>query len=221
MTLILASNSPRRKELMKAAGWAFTVDPAQIDEGVLPGESAKNYVRRLAESKGLSTAGRRSPGEFVLAADTTVAIDGEILAKPLDAADAASMLSRLRGRRHEVHTGVAVLRVEDGALFSTLVTTRVDMRCYTPEEMQDYIASGDPLDKAGAYAIQHQGFHPVDQLEGCYSNVVGLPLCAAARLLADAGAPQVDSLPAECHHEGLHGCPLNPFPQARPEADTL
>lgn len=214
MTLVLASNSPRRKELIQAAGWDFTVDPAEIDEDILPGEEASIYVRRLAESKALAVAGRRSPGEIVLAADTTVAVDGEILAKPAGPDDAASMLARLRGRRHEVHTGVAVVRVADGALFSTLVTTGVEMRRYTEEEVQAYIASGDPLDKAGAYAIQNQDFHPVEQIQGCYTNVVGLPLCAAAGLLTGAGARIEDPLPPACHSQGQQGCPLDPSYQA-------
>lgn len=178
--LLLASASPRRRELLRAAGVAFTVTPADIDESMLPGETPRAYVRRVATAKASAVAARE-PGRRVLAADTTVALDGRVLGKPADAAEATAMLSALAGRTHEVHTAVVVL---DGRrVRRRVVTTRVRFRALTAAEIDTYIATGEPFDKAGGYGIQGAGGALVDDVRGSYTNVVGLPLAQALALL--------------------------------------
>ncbi len=213
--IYLASNSPRRRQLMAAAGWTFQVVSAPVDESVLPDEAPAVYVRRLAEEKAQAALVVLPPAAvgWVVAADTTVADpqgDGfEILGKPADAADARRMLRQLRARIHQVYTGLAVLRLQDRALRSATVATDVPMRPYTEAEIDAYIASRDPLDKAGAYAIQHPVFCPAPTLHGCYPNVVGLPVCRLAGLLADLDGPP----PAE--GEIFSACP----PEGQPLSD--
>jgi MAF protein len=205
---VLASASPRRRQLLALGGWAFEVAPADVDETPRPGEAPGGYVRRLAEDKARAAAGLRPEADAVIAADTTVVQGGEILGKPADAAEAEAMLRRLRGRDHQVLTAIAVLRLSDGRLESDLAATSVPMRDYSDEEMAAYIASGDPFDKAGAYAIQHPGFDPAPDIGGCYANVVGLPLCHLTRTLARLGfAPRAD-VPAACQHELEYDCPV-------------
>jgi MAF protein len=167
----------------------------------MPGEPPDVYVRRLAELKAACAAATLDQRELqiavVAAADTTVAhpVDGpegpsfEILGKPADALDAADMLRRLRGHRHPVYSGIAVLVPTSGWMRSEVVLTDVHMRAYTDKEIAEYIAGGDPLDKAGAYGIQHRDFQPVQKLQGCYPNVMGLPVCRLRRLLIAAGLP--------------------------------
>ncbi|MBN2548725.1 MAG: septum formation protein Maf [Anaerolineales bacterium] len=196
--LILASNSPRRKELLALAGWAYMICSAHVDEQVQPVELPEAYVRRLAESKARAALSERCSASagaetWIVAADTTVvSYSGapgayEILGKPTDAQDAERMLRLLRGRVHQVLTGLALLCVNDGRLLTDVCSTDVPMRDYTDAEIAAYIASGDPMDKAGAYAIQHDGFKPIEHLHGCYANVMGLPLCLLSRLLTQAG----------------------------------
>ena len=206
--LVLASNSPRRRELLALGGWMFHLRPAEVDETPRPGEAPGTYVLRLAESKARAGAAAARPDEIVVAADTTVAVDGEILGKPRDMAEAAEMLRRLRGRTHQVQTGIAVIRAADGACLSDLCTTDVPMRPYRDDEIEAYVASGDPLDKAGAYAIQHAGFHPVEALAGCYASVMGLPLCHLTRLLSQLDAPPRTDIAAECQSALQYGCPV-------------
>lgn len=200
--LILASNSPRRKELLTLDGYRFSVMPASIDESTLPGEQPGDYVLRLAQGKAQVVA-RQVPAEaqaeaVVIAADTTVVDGGAILGKPADAAEAESMLRQLRGHVHQVYTGLAVLRLVDGEQRQDICITDVPMRTYTDAEMAAYIASGDPFDKAGGYAIQHAGFNPVEALHGCYPNVMGLPVCRLAKLLAQLGIPPSNEITREC-----------------------
>jgi septum formation protein len=197
--LILASTSPRRQQLLALAGWQFVAQPANIDEQPLPDEDPRTYVCRLAEAKArmvLAGLPVSAAGEtLIAAADTTVAIDSAILGKPANPAQAAEMLSRLRGRTHQVYTGLAVFSHPDGRSKLELCATDVHMREYSAAEIEAYINSGDPFDKAGAYAIQHAGFHPVDRLDGCYANVMGLPLCRLARILQQFGvAPSAPQL---------------------------
>ncbi len=182
-TLVLASGSPRRRELLGGLGLRFAVRSTEIDETPRPGEAPEVYVLRLAEEKAWA-AGR--PGELVLAADTTVVVDGEILGKPEDEADAARMLRLLSGREHEVLTGVAVLDVP-GRIVSGLSRTAVRMAPLTAEEVVWYAATGEPRDKAGAYAIQGLGSLFVEAVSGNYSNVVGLPIPTIYRLFAELG----------------------------------
>jgi septum formation protein len=186
--LILASASPRRAELLAAAGVGFDIDPVGVDERRLDGESPAAYVERVARLKAAAGAARHR-GRVVVGADTAVVVDDEVLGKPADEADARRMLQRLSGRRHEVMTGVAVAR--NGELATRVERTSVWFRELGDEEIDGYVASGEPLDKAGAYAIQGRAAGFVRQISGSYSNVVGLPLAALADLLEAAGA--VDS----------------------------
>ncbi|MCX6587068.1 MAG: Maf family protein [Acidobacteria bacterium] len=169
--LILASQSPRRREILERAGIAFTVRVADVDESLREGEVAQSYVRRLATRKAVAV-GR--PGEVVLGADTTVVVDGEIFGKPVDGADAARMLGRLAGRTHEVITGIC-LKI-GGQLYIDAETTLVRFTSMSEAEIARYVETGEPMDKAGAYAIQGGASRYIDRIEGCYWNVVGLPV---------------------------------------------
>lgn len=182
--LILASQSPRRRELLALAGFDFTVEPANIDETRRVGEAPDAYVQRLALEKATAIA-TRHPGSLVLGADTTVVLDGEALNKPLDDADARQMLLSLADREHRVHTGIAVVSHSGDHTTSRvhLETTRVFFSAIQSEELESYLASGDPLDKAGAYGIQGYASRWIPRIEGDYFNVVGLPVAATVRLL--------------------------------------
>ncbi|SRR5579883_2351889 len=200
--LLLASASPRRRELISALGLPFTVTVAPADEDAL-----QAHYRGPVDGMALWTAAHKTLMTFtlpeaanhlVITADTTVLLDDEILNKPRDAAHAREMLLALRGRWHRVVTGVVVGTMQDGHLHTlgASCSTPVLMRPYSETEIDAYIASGDPLDKAGAYGIQHPQFQPTERIDGCYLNVVGLPLCTLTELLA-----QFDVHPA------THGCP--------------
>jgi MAF protein len=213
--LVLASNSPRRRQLIALAGWAYSVLPADVDERTVPGEAAPDYVERLARSKALAVGALvqvKQLGDtanvYVVGADTTVVQSGQILGKPGSPEEAWEMLVRLRGQTHQVYTGVSVLRLGDGMLFSEVCATDVPMRSYSDEEIAAYIASGDPMDKAGAYAIQNREFHPVTALSGCYANVVGLPLCHLTRLMERAGARPHPGTPAACQADLGYACDI-------------
>jgi len=203
LQLYLASNSPRRKELLTVIKLEYNLLPAQVDETPLPDEDGIKYVQRIAESKAFSAVAHVSDQGVIIAADTAVIeprMDGksQILGKPVDAYAAAEMLHRLRGHVHQVLTGVSILRTDNGTMRFELCTTDVPMRNYTEQEIEAYVTTGDPLDKAGAYAIQHAGFHPVEKLTGCYANVMGLPLCHLTRSLSRLGIdPKVD-VPQTC-----------------------
>ena len=182
--LVLASNSPRRRQLLGLTGWNFIVSGADVDESRLPNELPADYVLRLAETKARAAAvGRADPDQIVLAADTTVVDGVDILGKPADSAEAIAMLKRLRGHTHQVYSGVALLRLRDGLLLKDLCVTDVPMRDYSDEEILAYVQTGDPLDKAGAYAIQHPEFQPVASLDSCFASVMGLPVCHIIRLM--------------------------------------
>jgi septum formation protein len=183
-SLILASASPRRRELLAALGLTPPVRPVDVDETPLDGEPAVDCVLRLARAKAEAGAG---PGELVLAADTLVVLDGRILGKPADPEDAAVMLGQLAGRDHLVQTGVAVRNGDSFAEAAAVETTRVTIAPLTASQIADYVATGEPLDKAGAYAIQGLGALFVERIDGNYSNVVGLPLPLTRRLFAELG----------------------------------
>lgn len=183
--IVLASASPRRLELLERLGVDPTVLPPDIDETPMPNEAADAYVVRLAVAKAAAVAAGLTGDALVIAADTTVEIDGEILAKPVDAADAAAMLRRLSGRRHRVFTGVAVRRGAD--VRSEVVTTGVRFAAITGADIDWYVGTGEPLDKAGGYALQGAGGVFVEAVEGSVSNVVGLPLHTVVRLAAGLG----------------------------------
>jgi len=179
--LILASASPRRQELLREAGIPFEVHPAHIAEERKPGELALHYVLRLAEEKARAVAGR-FPGRYVLGADTTVVADEHVLEKPADHADALGMLNLLSGRAHQVITAVSLVK-PNGRSDTRACTTQVFFRKLSEEEIQRYVASQEPMDKAGAYAIQGGAAGFADRMEGEYSNVVGLPLSLVTEML--------------------------------------
>jgi septum formation protein len=189
--LVLASASPRRQELLRNAAIAFTVQPANIDETPLAGESPRNYAERLAREKALTIA-KTCPQDLVLGADTIVVVDETILGKPRDADDAARMLRLLSARTHEVITAVCIakpvrseLRTDNRQLTTESESTRVTMTEISDDEIRSYIATGEPLDKAGAYAIQGIASRWIPRIEGDYSNVVGLPVALVYRLLRE------------------------------------
>ena len=183
--VILASASPRRRELLRCLLTGFDVIPSAVDEHLDPASLAESVARLAVEKARAVAAG--NAGAVVLGADTIVVIDGDGLGKPADHADAGAMLRRLRGRAHDVLTGVAVLDGASGAVHVATETTRVVMARYEDATIDRYVASGAPLDKAGAYAIQDLDGALVDAVVGSYSNVIGLPLGLTRRLLAAAG----------------------------------
>jgi len=193
--IVLASASPRRQELLRNAGIPFTVQPADVDETPLAEEPARNCAERLAREKALAVW-RKRPQDVVLGADTVVTVDEKILGKPVDGEDAARMLRMLSGREHRVITGVCVVRAGDrgsgassdcdleGAEIRTASeTTLVMMGELSDEEIREYVASGEPMDKAGAYAIQGRASRWIPRIDGDYSNVVGLPVALVYRML--------------------------------------
>ena len=182
--LVLASASPRRQELLRNAGITFEVQPAHIPEDPLPGEAAKECAERLAREKALAVA-RQRPHDIVLGADTVVVVDGQLLGKPSDAADAARMLRMLSGREHRVITGVCL--VLNGQPSVASETTLVTVSEIADKEIADYVASGEPMDKAGAYAIQGIASRWITRIEGDYGNVVGLPVAVVWQMLRQAG----------------------------------
>ena len=206
-SILLASNSPRRKELLGWTGLVFSVHAEDIDETVLEGESPCTYVSRLALQKAQAAA-KRTPGKLILAADTTVADGDEILGKPVDREDAKRMLLQLRGHVHWVHTALTLIDAEKSESISELCTTPVEMREYTNAELERYLDTNDPLDKAGAYAIQHSEFHPVIHMSGCYASVIGLPLCHLVRGLRKLGADDLSAIPTACQKNLRYDCPV-------------
>ncbi len=189
MRLVLASASPRRAEILRNAGIAFEVHATQVDESLRSGESPSDYVRRLALEKARAAAREMaaSParGALIVGADTAVVIGEEILGKPSSVDDAGRMLKLLSGRTHEVHTGLALLRQFDGIQRIVEEVTRVTFALLTPQEIESYLATGEPMDKAGSYAIQGLAGRYVTRIEGCYFNVMGLPLARLWTLLRE------------------------------------
>jgi septum formation protein len=187
-TLILASASPRRRELLAQAGYRFEVQPSSIPESRRPGEDAIRFATRLAREKAEEVFARHQPSAapiMVLGADTVVVCDEEVMGKPTDAADAARMLLLLSGRTHQVVTGVAVVWASGSAEVAAEMT-HVTMRTLSPQEVAGYVAGGEPIDKAGAYAIQGYAGRWIPRIHGCYFNVVGLPLALVTSLLEGA-----------------------------------
>lgn len=199
MRLVLASSSPRRRELLSDLGLQFEVIKPAIDENHLDGETPIFYVNRMSREKASAVAQQlHDPGVVVLAADTvvlaadTIGLQGSdrILGKPDNPDHARRMLQQLREQPHTVYTAFRLLRIDQRGeiyLHDDLIATEVIMRDYTDDEIEAYIKSGDPFDKAGGYAIQNRAFHPVSEIVGCYTNVVGLPMCAVKRGLAKFG----------------------------------
>ena len=184
-TLILASSSPRRQELLREAGIAFEVSPAHIPEEPRPGEAPLEYALRLSREKAQAVAAR-FPQRYVLGADTIVVVDNQVLEKPRDREDAARMLRLLSGRGHEVTTAVGLV-APDGRTEARACTTQVYFRKLGEEEIQQYVATDEPMDKAGGYAIQGGAALWTSRMEGDYSNVVGLPLSLVTEMLLTSG----------------------------------
>lgn len=192
--LILASASPRRAEILRNARFDFAVVPAHIDESRRPNEPPADYVRRLAEEKARTVARQlandaANDSTFIIGADTVVVIDTDILGKPSSAANAREMLRRLSGNPHVVYTGLAVLQ-RNGAAHTAVEKTRVTFEPLSEKEIEDYIVTGEPVDKAGAYAIQGRGGKFISRIEGCYFNVMGLPLACLYAMLRDLNEEQ-------------------------------
>lgn len=207
-TVLLASGSPRRRELLGLTDLPFTRTTADIDETPLPGETAQAYTIRLSKEKARAVQAAAPPGAIILAADTTVADGDVILGKPADADEARAMLYRLRGRTHQVYTALTLINTTTDQQVTDSATTDVPMRDYDDEEIDAYIASGDPFDKAGGYAIQNPDFRPVDVLSGCYANVVGLPLCHLLRSLRRLGIKPPADVPLRCQQHTAFECPV-------------
>ena len=185
--LILASRSPRRSELLRSLGLEFEVSPSKVDEITDPEQSPEQNATNIARDKARWVA-RQNPGSYVLGADTMVVLDQEIIGQPVDEEDACRILSKLVGKRHRVITGVVLITPETEE-YETAVVSRVILKSVSENEIQSYIATGEPLDKAGAYAIQGEGAFLVESWEGSYSNIVGLPLEALTDLYQQAGFP--------------------------------
>jgi septum formation protein len=197
--LLLASQSPRRHELLALLGLPFEVSAPDVAESPKPDESPAALAVRLSQAKARATCS----DAITIACDTVVALDGKLLGKPRDATEATAMLRRLRGRPHAVHSAVTVMERASDRVLTDTAETYVTMRAYTDAERAAYVASGDPLDKAGAYAIQHSGFHPVAEVQGCYANVMGLPLCHLTRCLRVWGIEPPHDVTTACQaHTG-------------------
>src|SRR2546423_770386 len=187
MRLVLASASARRAEILRDAGLLFTVLSAAVDETPIPGEPAQEMVQRLATAKAELVAARAIGPAIVIAADTTVVLDGHILGKPRTSEEARRMLEMLSGRTHSVLTGVTLIRLPDIERRAFVETTHVHFAKLSDAEITRYLASGDPLDKAGAYGIQGRAGRYVPRVEGCYFNIVGLPLARLVQSLGELG----------------------------------
>jgi MAF protein len=207
---LLASQSPRRRELFDLLGYPFTSMAADADEAAITTPDPAENVVDTAVLKAAVIAAQLPHPEYrqiILAADTTVALDDAMLNKPIDAADAQRMLMAMRNRSHEVLTGYVLWDMLSGEKLTGVSTAVVTMRPYTDQEIDHYIASGDPMDKAGAYAIQHPEFQPVARLEGCYLNVMGLPVCDLILALEQFGVPIQADLTAVHQAHQNYLCP--------------
>lgn len=204
---MLASNSPRRKQLFGLGGWDFTVIVADIDETPFENESPRDYVIRLAQAKALAVQPKAEVDAVILGSDTTVVDGNEILGKPVHDEDARRMLKQLRGRVHQVYTAIAIL--QNGKMVTDLSIIDVPMRAYSDAEIESYIQSGDPMDKAGAYAIQHPEFQPVSFLEGCRAGVMGLPMCHVLRSLRQFELVSSKDVPAACQSLLQYDCKVS------------
>ena len=203
----LASNSPRRREMISWLGWSFYSVPSNIDESVKPAEMALDYVKRLALTKSQARIEAAQAGDNILAADTIVVLDGTILGKPADAQQAREMLRALRNRQHQVVTAIAV-RQEGGPIIQDMCVSNVRMRDYLDDELETYIASDDPFDKAGAYAIQSSDFHPVVDFSGCYASVMGMPLCHLERTMRKIPGYSYCGMAEICQKNLKYKCPI-------------
>jgi septum formation protein len=204
----LASNSPRRREILTWAGWQLEKVSSNGDESRLPLESPDQYVLRIAELKSRVNLESASDCDFIISADTIVVLDGKVLGKPKDAMDAVEMLVSMRAGQHWVMTAVAVRHAGQEKPRLELCKSKVGMRNYSDEEIQRYVDSGDPLDKAGAYAIQDRGFHPTEDFSGCLASVMGMPLCHLERSLRRNQDYEATDWPSICQKKLEYSCPI-------------
>ena len=202
--LILASGSPRRKELLSLLGLPFMVQASQSDESVHGGEMPLDYVRRMATEKGKTCA--QKGGFWVLSADTIVEQDGRVIGKPKDFAEAEEILKTLRAKEHQVFTALNLC--QNGNSSNTLCQTSVSMRDYSDQEIEEYIHTNSPMDKAGGYAIQDADFHPVRSLRGCWANVMGLPLCHLYNLMQQSDLEPTPGIANRCQNYLGIKCPV-------------
>ena len=184
--MVLASASPRRRELLTEMGLDFQIVPSDVPEEPQPGEAAGDVVRRLSADKALAVAANLAHG-LVIGADSMVVLEGEVIGKPSGAAEARLMLLRLRGTSHQVATGVTVVDAASGRYLSDSMTSNITLRDLSDGEIDASIATGAPLDKAGAYAVQDTDLRPAESWDGCYSNIIGLPLCRLGEMLVELG----------------------------------
>ncbi|RLD05102.1 MAG: septum formation protein Maf [Chloroflexota bacterium] len=209
---ILASKSPRRKTLLRNLIDPFIVINSDVDEREIPGENPDEFVVRLAKEKALKGGAgvltNSLENAFVLGADTIVVDGTEILGKPQDQMDAARILEQLRDKTHQVLSGIALYNLSTREIQTRLVCTEVVMREYTDDEIRDYIASGDPMDKAGAYGIQNRDFNPAPDFFGCFANVMGLPLCHLALLMKEMGIETDHRVADRCQDSIDYQCPI-------------
>ena len=209
INLLLASNSPRRRQLLALGNWKFNIIVSDVDETQLANETPKDYVLRLAQAKALAVAQKADPETIIIGSDTAVIDGNEILGKPKDRNDAERMLKQLRGHAHQVYTGVSFHRARDGMTLTELCITDVPMRPYSDEEITAYVQTGDPMDKAGAYAIQHPDFQPVESMRGCYASVMGLPMCHVLRTLKKLDVYAIADVPLGCQTLLNYQCPVS------------
>ena len=207
--LTLASNSPRRRQLLALGKREFNAAVSNIDERVLQDEKPREYVLRLAEAKARAVAELVDSNQIVIGSDTTVALGDAIFGKPAGADEARSMLKSLRGKTHQVYTAVALYRRADNQIETELCSIDVPMRKYSDDEINAYINTGDPMDKAGAYAIQHPEFKPVESMRGCYAGVMGLPLCHLSRGLNKFNENLAAGIALECQAYLKYECPVS------------
>jgi len=210
--LLLASSSQRRRELISLGGWSFNVRASNVPEIPAPGETPAAFVQRLSLDKARAVAAQGvEAGTFVIGADTIVVAEDQIIGKPTDAQDAIRILKQLRGGMHEVFTGLTILDTANDQAYTELVRSVVPMRAYADAEIETYVASGNPLDKAGAYAIQHAEFHPVahESFGDCFANVMGMPLCHLLRRLRQLGVDAPRDLPGACQDFLPYTCPIS------------
>jgi len=213
--LLLASQSPRRRELLALLGLPFEATAPNVVELPQTDEPPLALVARLSQTKARAACTEQRTGSaqslsekntIIIACDTIVALDDEVLGKPRDATEAITTLRRLRQRPHAVYSAITLSEPAAGRSLTDVAHTQVTMRPYTDAEIDAYVASGDPLDKAGAYGIQHPDFHPVANLKGCYANVMGLPLCHLTRCLRAWGTVPPHDVPAACQASTGHDC---------------
>ena len=205
----LASASPRRRQILGWTGIHFNILSMDIDESEFEGENPKDYVNRLAVEKARRAMEKISSDGFVIAADTTVVLDSTIIGKPVDRAEAARMLTSLGNREHEVITALVILKINDRSLVKECCISIIQMRNYTDQEIQAYVNTDDPLDKAGAYAIQHPQFNPVINFQGCYASVMGMPLCHLERNLRKLDGYQWREMQIICQKFLDYTCPIH------------